>query len=63
MQKETEGGHEKICLTEWNHKTCTRLMTTDAYGKLNFPGSHSKTASVCIYSFIHIQNFIILNYT
>ena len=47
MQKETEGGHEKISQTEWNYKTCTRLMTTDAYGKLNFPGSHSKTASVC----------------
>lgn len=45
QQKINEGAH-KYTGTEWNYKTCTIMQPTDAYGKLAFPGSHSKTASV-----------------
>lgn len=40
-----EGSH-KYEGNEWNYRLCTELSPTDAYGKLTFPGSHSKTASV-----------------
>ena len=38
----TEFGNE----TSWKYEKCTRLETTDAYGVLTFPGSHSKKADV-----------------
>lgn len=43
--KINEGSH-KYTTNEWNYRMCTSLQPTDAYGKLAFPGSHSKTASV-----------------
>jgi hypothetical protein len=38
---------------EWSYDSCTKTMPTDAYGKLTFPGSHSKTANVWFF----IKNF------
>jgi hypothetical protein len=34
--------------TEWVSKNCTLTARTDAFGKIKFPGSYCKTASVCI---------------
>ena len=34
---------------QWNYKECTSISPTDAYGLLNFPGSHSKTAKVFLW--------------
>lgn len=34
--------------SKWNYKDCTVLSNTDAYGVLNFPGSHSKSAKVAV---------------
>lgn len=46
LQKKYDGAHEAEGTSEWNYKQCTKLEPTDAYGKLTFPGSHTKTASV-----------------
>jgi hypothetical protein len=48
--KETEGFHLSIHTEPtWDYKKCTQLANTDAFGELNFPGSHSKTAKVNLY--------------
>jgi len=50
--KEFEGFHLGVHnQPKWDYETCTQLAPTDAYGKLIFPGSHSKTAS-----YIRVQN-------
>jgi hypothetical protein len=40
--------HENETEEKWTYQNCTKVDVTDAYGKLNFPGSHSKYAYVCI---------------
>ena len=45
-QKKVNEGAHKYTGNDWSYPTCTSLMPTDAYGKLAFPGSHSKTANV-----------------
>ncbi len=50
--KEFEGFHLGIHnQAKWDYQTCTQLTQTDAYGKLIFPGSHSKSAN-----YIRVQN-------
>ena len=39
------GSHEKQS-HEWNYKDCTKLVTTDCHGILDFPGSFRKKANV-----------------
>ena len=34
---------------KWSPKICTLFEPTNAFGKIRFPGSYSKTASVSIF--------------
>ena len=52
-EPENNGIHEESSNETWNCHDCTKVIQTNAFGELKFPGAYSKKAKVIKIKKIH----------